>query len=403
MNKKFIIGFLVAVFGFACSANAQMDSLKKRTTPYRVGIFAPLYLDSVFSNNTFRYKGVPKFIVPAVEFVQGAQIALDSLKVGKENVKAFIYDSKSYGKNIAALIRNKQLDSLDIIIGAVKDADYKQLADFAGAKHIPFISATHPNDGGITANPYTIILNSTLKAHCEGIYSYLLQNHGTDLIFLCRQKGMQEDKVASYFKQINEQDGKALLNIETVITDSVFTSASLQSKLDSNRKCIIIGASLDEEFAQTLATACHDLYPAYPITLIGMPNWDGFSSLRRKSNYEDFPIHYTSPYYNSKWDSYSKMLGAVYLKKYRIKPSDGAFKGFEAVTMFTKLLLKHNGNLMQNLNDKSVKVFCDYNIRPVTLKKEIITASTAAAATDYLENKHLYFIKLLNGVKSRAW
>ncbi len=402
MGKKFIVGLLIAVFGFTGVANAQTDSVK-RNTPYRVGIFAPLYLDSVFSNSSFRYKGVPKFMVPALEFVQGAQIALDSLKVGKQNVKAFIYDSKSYTKNIAALIRNKQLDSLDLIIGAVRDADYKQLADFAGAKHIPFISATHPNDGGITNNPYTVILNSTLKAHCEGIYSYLLQSHGTDLIFLCRQKGMQEDKVAGYFKEINEQDGKPLLNIETINTDSIFTSAALQSKLDSNRKCIIIGASLDEDFAKTLATACYELYPAYPITLIGMPNWDAFSSLKRKSDFEDFPIYYTSPYYNSKWDSQSKMLTAVYLKKYRIKPSDGAFKGFEAVTMFTKLLLKYNGNLMSNINDKTAKVFCDYNIRPVLLKKEIITASTANAAADYFENKHLYFIKLLNGAKSKAW
>lgn len=397
MKKHLFSKFFILLFCFAIlKANAQTDSLKVKAT-YRVGIFAPLYLDSVFSNNTFKYKqGVPKFIVPSVEFIQGAQIALDSLKTGKDDVMAFIYDTKSYTKPISHLIKNKILDSLDLIIGSVKDADYKQLADFALIKNIPFVSATYPNDGGITANPFTIIMNATLKAHCEAIYSYLLQNHGTDKIYLCRKKGTQEDKVASYFKMINEQDGKALLNIETVNTDSVFTSSFLQARLDSNRQSIIIGGSLDEDFATELASACYKLFPTYPITLIGMPNWDAFYSLRRKADFEDFPIYFTTPYYNNKWDGYSKMLGAAYLKKYKIKPSDMAFKGFEAVYLFTKLLTKYPNDFINHVNDKSFKVFCDYNIKPVLLKKE-------NTVPDYFENKHLYFIKILNGAKSKAW
>ncbi len=397
MAKKFFIGLFILFFStHAFNANAQTDSSKKMPT-YRVAIFAPLYLDSVFSNNTFRYtQGVPKFIAPSVEFIQGAQIALDSMKMGKENVEAFIYDSKSYTKNISYLINNKKLDSLDLIIGSVRDMDYKQLADFALLKNIPFISATHPNDGGITANPFTVIINSTLKAHCEAIYSYLLQNHGTDIIYLCRKKGPQEDKVAAYFKTLNEQDGKPLLNIQLLNTDSAFVYDILKNKLDSNRQSVIIGGSLDESFATGLATACYNLFETYPITLIGMPNWDGFASLQKKNDFDGFPIYFTSPYFNNKWDSYSKMLTSVYLKKYKIKPGDMVFKGFEITYMFTKLLTKYPDDFINRINDKSFKIFCDYNFRPVLLKKE-------NTKPDYFENKHLYFIKLLNGAKSKAW
>ncbi len=397
MNKKLFTGLLLIILSLSFfKVFAQNDSSKNLPT-YKVGIFAPLYLDSVFTNNNFRFsQALPKFIVPAIEFVQGAQIALDSMEVGKENIEAFIYDSKSYTKNIASLIKNKGIDSLDLIIGSVRDADYKQLADFALLKNIPFISATYPNDGGISGNPFTVIMNSTLKAHCEAIYSYLIQNHGTDMIYLCRKKGAQEDKIAAYFKMLNEQDGKALLNIKTLNTDSLFTSEFLQPRLDSNRKLIIIGGSLDEPFATGIATACYNLYPSYQITLIGMPNWDGFSSLQRKMDFEGFPIHFTSPYFNNKWDNFSKMLTNAYLQKYKIKPGDMAFKGFEAVYMFTKLLTKYPDDLINHINDKAGKVFCDYNIKPVMLQKGSTTA-------DYFENKHLYFIKLLNGVKSKAW
>ncbi len=396
MNRKFFTAlvFLIGAFSFL-QVNAQADSSRPFPT-YRVGIFAPLYLDSMFSNGNFKYKqGIPKSLMPAIDFIQGAQVALDSIKMGKENIEASIYDTRSYTKSISSLISNKEIDSLDLIIGSVKDADYKQLADFALAKNIPFISATYPNDGGITSNPFTVIINSTLKAHCEAIYSYLLQNHGTDQIFLCRKKGSQEDRVASYFKLLNEQDGKPLLNIKTLVTDSAVTSTYLVNKLDSNRQAVIIGGSLEESFATSLATACNDLHETYPLLLIGMPNWDGFASLHKR-DIEGLPIYFTSPYFNAKVDNYSKMLTAAYLKKFRIKPSDMAYKGFETVYLFTKLLAKYPNDLINHINDKSEKVFCDYNIRPVMLRKENTTP-------DYFENKHLYFIKLLNGSISKAW
>ena len=395
-NFPFITAFIA--FAFCCTnVSAQNDSLKKLPT-YKVGIFAPLYLDSVFTtDNNFRYKlAIPRFIMPAVDFVQGAQVALDSMPRGNENIEATVFDSKAYTKTIPWLIQNQKLDSLNIIIGSVKDAEYRQLADFALQKKIPFISVMYPNDGGITANPYLVILNSTLRSHCEAIYSYLLQNHGTDKLYLCRQKGAQEDMVAAYFKQINEQDGQPLLDIQTLNFDSPPAAAYLKTKLDSNRHTMIIGGSLEETFGGNLATACFNLKSTYPITLVGMPNWDGFVSLHKKDGFTDFPIYFTSPYYNNKWDDYSKMVLNAYTKKYKGKPSDMAFKGFETVYLFTQLLAKYPGSLITHLNDKTQKIFCEYNFRPVLLKKENTTP-------DYFENKHLYFIKILNGTVSKAW
>lgn len=396
--KKYLIAalFCTLVSPFS-QLHAQNDSLPKLPT-YRVGIFAPLYLDSVFSNNSFRYKqGIPRFIMPALDFVQGAQIAFDSMPAGNVNIAASIYDSKAYKQTIPWLIQNKKLDSLDLIIGSVKDAEYRQLADFALRKKIPFISATYPNDGGITANPYLVIMNSTLKAHCDAIYSYLLQNHGTDKIFLCRQKGNQEDMVSNFFKQANEQDGKPLLEMQTLnYIDSLNTINFLKTHLDSNRQNIVIGASLDEDFAGNITTACSQLSPVYPITLIGMPNWDGMQVLHKKDVAKDFPVYFTSPYYNTKWNSGSKIVTNAYAKRYKTKPSDMAFKGYEMANLFTQLLKKYPGDLISNINSKAASSICEYNFKPVMLKKDNTTP-------DYFENKHLYFIKMLNGISTKAW
>lgn len=398
MNNKIAVAFVVSIT-FFCAGNlyAQAETVKQQPH-YKIGIFAPLYLDSVFTKNTFRYRqGIPKFIAPAVDFINGAQLALDSLGFGDNYIDASIYDTKSYTETVADLIQKKKLDSLQLIIGSVKDAEYLQLADFALQKNIPFISVTYPNNAGITGNPFLVIMNSTLKAHCDAIYSYILQNHSTDKIYLLRQKGVQEDMVASYFKAMNVQEnGQPLLQIETINTDDNLNASFLKSKLDSNSKNIIIGGSLDEKFANNLVKAAFDISKTFPITLIGMPNWDSFSMLYDKKKLADFPIYYSTPYYNEKKDAYSRALMADYNTKFKGKASDMVFKGFESVYMFTKLLIKDSTGFMNHINDASIKVFCEYNFKPVRLKDK-------TAIPDYFENKHLYLVKIFNGVTSKAW
>jgi hypothetical protein len=394
MQRKIIGIVLMFLVFFNLPLMAQWDKSAPLRT-FKVGIFAPLYLDSVFNGNYYKYsRNFPRFSLQGLDFVQGAQIALDSLPFYDGNINADIYDTKSITKNIDSLILNKKLDSLDLMIGAVKDEDFLKLSNFALLKNIPFISATYPNDAGVTGNPFLVIVNSTLKSHCEAIYSYLLQNHGTDRIFLCRRYGNQEDKVSRYFKMINEQENKPLLDIQTInFNDSNINT--LKNSLDSNSKNIIIGGSLDEVFTFKLVNEAYNIKNTYPVTLIGMPNWDGFKTITRSKKLIDFPIVFTSPFYNEKSDNNSKLIQDVYLKKYKGVPSDHTYKGFESVLMFTRLLMKYPNDLMSHLNDSSSKVFCDYNYKPVF--------NTKTFKPDYFENKHVYFLKAENGKISKAW
>ncbi|HMO63099.1 MAG TPA: hypothetical protein PKC39_12990 [Ferruginibacter sp.] len=398
MKKVILIQLFFAVaLQYTQPVVAQQQEYSAQKT-LKVGVFAPLYLDSVFSaSGNFRYREtMPRFIVPAVDFINGVMAGIDSLGAVKDNVEVHVFDTRSYSNPLPALIRSGKLNELNLLIGAVKDIDYKYLADLAVSRQVPFISASYPNDGGVTANPYVVIMNTTLKSHCEGIYSYLLQNHGTDKIFLCRRTGQQEDRVAGYFKAINEQDGRALLNIQTLNIDSNLTSSFLKSKLDSNRHTVMIGGSLDEGFANSLTKACYQLYQKYPLTLIGMPNWDGFKSLVKKEAYTDFPIIFTTPYFNTKQDAHSRMLMEYYSQKLKGRPSDMSFKGFECAQMFIRLLIDHPTDFMEHLNDKNYRVYSEYNFKPVRLRKE-------SYKPDYIENKHLYFVRILNGSMYKAW
>ncbi len=395
MKKNIWLLVLVFISAGTKISFAQNSFIDADAKVYKVALFAPMYLDSVFSNSELRPgNSIPKFIMPSVEFIQGAKIALDTLTLNQKKAEAFIYDSKSSTKPISWLIKNNLLDSIDLIIGSVKDPDYLELANFAVEKQIPFVSATYPNDGGVTQNPFLLIVNSTLKAHCEGIFSYLVQKHGTDKIYLVKKKG--DDRIENYIREVNIQDGKPLLNIKTIALDSSISSYGLLRRIDTTESSVIIGASLNETFAKKLTDACYPIQKNHPLFLIGMPNWDGFRSLTKKDAYPDFPILYTSPHYNSKDNSFDSLLIQKYFQLYRAKPSDMAYKGFQTTYFFTNLLLNYPSDFMSHINDNKSSVFHNYNFLPVY-------TTTQTDTPDYFENNHLFIMQILNGEIDRAW
>ena len=393
--KKYILLLFVFFVFFGIQKSYAQTNIASAEKVYRVAIFAPLYLDSAFTNGELKsQRTLPKLIMPSVEFVQGAEIAFDTLSLNGKRAEAYIYDSKSFTKPISWLVRNKKLDSIDLIIGSVKEPDYSELAQFAVQRSIPFVSATYPNDGGIKENPFTVVVNSTLKAHCEGIFSYILQKHGTDNIYLVKKKN--DNRIDDYFKAINSVDGKPLLKIKTIMLDSSISSYGLRNLIDTTKPIVIIGASLDETFAKKLADACYPIQKTNPFVLIGMPNWDGFKSFSKKDAYKDFPIRYTTPHYDAKVNLFSNFLITKYFQLYRAKPSDMAYKGFESAYYFTSILLNYGKDFMQHLNENELTVFHDFNFRPVYSNKNSIKP-------DYYENKHLFIMQILNGDNVREW
>ena len=167
------------------------------------------------------------------------------------------------------------------------------------------------------------------------------------------------------------------------------------SKLDSTKNNIIVGGSLTEDFASGLVSSAYALKKTYKIEMLGMPNWDAFTEIKKPA-YKDFSILYTTPYGNMKTDTFSRKIQNCYLKKYKGIPSDMTYKGFETVFIFSRLISRYPDDFMSHLNDYSYKVFSEYNFKPVYVNKK-------SRMPDYFENKHLYFMRIMNGKISRAW
>jgi len=359
---------------------------------HKVAIFAPLYLDSSFDDlNNYRYGAqFPKFINPGLEFYEGAQLALDSL--AKENVplEVFVYDTKSTKESLSNELQQIGNDSAELIVGYTNPEENWVISNTAKTKKIPYINVNLPNDGGITDNPYFVMLNSTLQNHIEGIYKYIQKNYPLKPIILFRRKGKNEDVIQSYFTGAGKNTASVPLKIRYVDLPDSFTVNQLTSKLDSNQHTVCIAASLDEEFERRLTQQLASISKSYPLTLIGMPTFDNLTRDFTYPQYKGLEIVYSTPFYNPRTDKVSQSIVDTFNTRMYARPSDMVMRGYEATWRFSKLLIKYGSDISSNISRNEFNVFREFDIQPVINKQ--------TNTPDYFENKKLFFVKWQDGI-----
>jgi len=264
------------------------------------------------------------------------------------------------------------------------------LADEARIRKVPYINVNLPNDGGITNNPFFVMLNPSLKTHVESVYRYLQKYFALNAITVLSKKGQMEDLIKTYLDDFEKSTVSVPLKLKYVELADSFTVKKLLPLLDSNRQNTFFAASLDDDFNRRLITQFSLAGRSYKTSIIGMPTVNNLEKDFSRPEFKGPEIIYGNPFYNSRMDKVSTQINHHFSTKMFARPSDMVYRGYEVMWKYSKLLSQYKNDLSSNLSNKSNKVFTDFDIQPV-LNKETMTM-------EYFENKKLYFIKWHDGV-----
>lgn len=381
LSVLIMLALLQALF-----THAQADSVQGR---YHIAVFAPLYLDSAFdASGNYRYdKNFPRFFNAGLEFWEGAQLAIDSMKKQGLQLEIHVYDTRSATQKPEVVTREEEFKNTDLIIGHVTVNEAALLAHTAAALGVPFINANLPNDAGVTNNPHFVVLNSTLATHCTAIYKYLQKNFALSSIVIFRKKGVQEDRLQEYLTDAAKTTSSVPLKVKYVTLENNFTVKQLLPHLDSNVTNVCLVGSLDAAFAQTICQQLASVSSSYATTVFGMPTWEMVDF--EKPVYKGIEIYYSSPFYTDPANKLVTALQEHFKTALFGYPSDMVYRGYETMYRFGHLLSDHGKNLSSSLGEKKYKVFNDFDIQPVLNRKTM--------TLDYFENKKLYFIRKVDG------
>jgi len=358
--------------------------------PFRIAVFTPLYLDSAFDGtDSYRYnESFPKFINPGLEFYEGVHLAIDSLNKEGLPFEFFIYDSRSGKKSLNDQLNEVVQNKVELIIAHITGRELFQFTKVALENKIPLINVNLPNDGGITNNPYFVLLNTTMRTHCEEIYSFLQKKHATDRLVIYTRKGQMEDMIRKYFTEFASATTSAPLKLKFVELPAGFTTANLTASLDSTQKTVGIVASLDTSFSNSILNKLGTVAKSYKPLIIGMPTWDNQEFNRPE--WKGMEIMFTTPFYNARTDKVSQAVLDLFTRQMYAKPSDMVIRGLETTYKFAHLLAKYRSDLSSNLASKEYSIIRTFDIQPV-MNKSTLTL-------DYFENRKLYFVKWQDGV-----
>lgn len=353
-------------------------------------ILLPLYLDSAFKDGSYKYENtIPKFILSALEFYNGVQLAADSLEQEGIHMRIEVVDSRKQAAT-EHVFNTYNTNKPDIVIGVVQSgSELKHLSGLALNNNIPFISATYPNDGGVTNNQNLLIVNSTLKTHCFALYQYLQKNNLGNNIVLVTRKGGVDDRIKNYLKEAEKATGGYKFKWSMASLPDSFSKVQLAVYLDSNKKNTIIGASFDKDFSLRIVETLSSIKESYNSAVFGMPTWDELPL--QDPQYKGIDVYFSTPFvsYSGNADVFTS-LSKKFKKIANSKPSDMVFKGFEITYRYLKTYYYHPADFMQYINDSSRRIFADFKFEPIQSKD-------TSATINYWENKKIYFVKKTDG------
>ena len=366
----------------------QQVKASDSTKTIKATILLPLYLDSVFNYSGYQYGNtLPRFLLPALEFYNGVQLAADSL--AQEGIKAQIDIVDSRNTNATQSVF-RQAEKPGFIIGVVQNAgELKNLSSASLQVKTPFISATYPNDGGVTFNPTLLIVNSTLISHCEAVYRYIQRNYRNNNLLFVTRKGGSDDRIKKYFKDVEKVFPGEKIKWKMVSLADSFNTRDLTVYLDSNKTNTIVCGSFDKDFALNIISSLSEIRTSYTSNVFGMPTWDELPL--DKPAYNGIDVFYSTPFVS--YSANAAVFNSVNKKFKKItnsRPSDMAFKGFEITYRFVKTLYEHPEDFMAHINDKKYKLFADFDF-------EANLTSDKDERIQYWENKKLYFVKKTDG------
>ncbi|MCD6092325.1 MAG: LysM peptidoglycan-binding domain-containing protein [Bacteroidales bacterium] len=375
---------------------------------FNVALMLPLYLNEVDSmlniapqellTNRQELKAF-RFL----EFYEGAQLAVDSLRKLGMQLNFHVYDVTDNEMETALLLQDRAMADMDLIISLLFSRSFALVSNFSRENHIPLVNVLSKRGQIVYENPYVYKLSPNPDAKYYRIADFVGQNFSNFNTIIVRNNpyqlsneysllsGLLSEKVKPKAARSNNlvlqkidsyMEGRLptfldTLNREIIKNDYtfdlndvidhpfdttwvnnrvktvVYSNDSLRGIMENAslfRDNLIVALGSDEVFAVELLTRLNFVRDSISVKIIGLPDWHTFEkvdvdysqplSLRVTS--ENF-VDYHSPSVLRFVNEFQK----TYNKEPEIETY--SFLGYDATFYFLQALFRYGNDMMENI------------------------------------------------------
>lgn len=215
-----------------------------------------------------------------LEFYEGFLLALEAHKQGGCDIEIHAYDTEASDIKVSQLLRNEELQQVDLIIAPDNEKHIDMISRFASQRAIKVVNAFSLNSNAVAQNPYLFQINTPQSDLFQGAIAEFINCFSQQHIVFLRRADATPDKqeFISQFKQ--ELTTQQLPYIDYSYTDEN-TLLKLDSILQITGEMVIIPESANKTLLGTMLTPLtklqEDKGDTISITLFGYPEWQMYT------------------------------------------------------------------------------------------------------------------------------
>lgn len=345
-------------------------------TEFRVAMFLPLFLadnspssapDSTMvqdNEGRFRYRDGRYWIHPrsanALEFQEGALLAIDSLKKQGLNAKIIVFDTMRDTVKMAQLLKSPEMKNLDLIIGPFSTELVNQVASFARENQIYYVSPTTFNEASLKNNPYLMQVNTSEINTVELMVDYISKQKDIHVTLIGNKWETNQTLFNAYLHQLKTVYSESSLTVHLMHLDSLRQPIQYLKKDQMN---VVIIPAVDEAFVNKVTSQLNASAHLYNINLYGPASWTKFVDLDLEYLHTlefryatAFYIDYSKPQVQNFLQQFRKMyfteptmltgFGGISSYAYQF-----AFLGYDVIYYFVSAMKKYGKDFGQCISD----------------------------------------------------
>lgn len=233
-----------------------------------------------------------------IEFYQGLLLAVEDLKNKGISTTVYTYDcGKTVGEMNTVLTKPGVAES-DLIFGPLAVTQIPTLSNFCKQKKIKLVVPFSSQCDEVYKNPYLYISNVPKEILFEETYK-LLQTQFADRHFIIWNSDEQQKDDQAFIAGLKKTLKAHSIPFHEISAGS--SASSMQDKMSSSRKNIIVSNSSNLKALNRLTTELSAFKQAYPNTafsLLGHPEWQIYTA-SQLNNFFRFDTYIYSSFYKN--------------------------------------------------------------------------------------------------------
>lgn len=291
------------------------------------------------------------------EYYEGFLLAVEKMKNDGANIELYVFETGKGDdtQKLRSLLGTLEMQSLNLIIGGVSDAQIKVLSDFSRSHNIKYVVPFSQNNGEVLNNGNIFQVNPMQNlTYTKASTVFLQVFRNANIIFV---QGGGNDK--KEFVSVLQNDlRKNNIRYETLNATTTLDS-SMHTLLSRNKENVIVPVSGDAGILHQITDELKKLRESDPgiITrLFGYPDWQTYSSLR--DDYSLFGTYIFAPFFANDQSrdveafksNFRKWYGRDLLETF---PNYGMW-GYDTGLFFMTALQRYGNNFEQNIERVNV-------------------------------------------------